>query len=74
MSEESSARFVALFSSVHHVLAAERAFQAAGLWCDVVPTPRELSADCGVALRCRRSEFEAARALLLRIPNPAVAL
>lgn len=69
-----SAHLVALFPSVHHVLAAERAFQKTGLWCDVVPTPRELSSDCGVALRFRSSESEAARALLLRIPNPAVAV
>ena len=53
-----------LFDSIHYVLAAERAFRDRGLWCDLVPTPRQLSSDCGMALEFRREDLDAVRTLL----------
>ena len=53
-----------LFDSVHHAIVAERAFVKAGLWCDLVPTPRQLSSDCGMALEFRGEEVERVRELL----------
>lgn len=39
-----------LFQSVHEVLAAERCLQEASSQVDVVPVPKEISSNCGVAL------------------------
>jgi hypothetical protein len=41
---------IALFESVHFVLKAEKRLAARGIPCAVVPTPKELSADCGMSL------------------------
>ena len=55
---------VAVFESIHAVLAAERAFLAAALACDLVPIPRGVVSDCGLALLFRTADLESARALL----------
>lgn len=55
--------WVLLFDSIHYVLAAERAFRARGAWCDVVPVPRNLSSDCGMAVEFRPSDLEAVRGM-----------
>jgi hypothetical protein len=52
---------VLLFDSIHYCLAAERALKARGVWHDVVPVPRDLSSDCGMAVEFRRSDLEAVR-------------
>ena len=57
---------VVLFDSIHHAIGAERAFRDAGIWCDLVPTPRELSSDCGMALEFRAEDAGAVRRLLAR--------
>lgn len=53
---------VLLCDSIHDVLGAERAVKGAGLWCDMVPAPRELSSDCGMVLQVRQADMEAAQA------------
>jgi hypothetical protein len=55
---------VAVFDSIHAVLAAERAFLAAALVCDLVPIPRGVISDCGLALVFRAADIRAARAIL----------
>lgn len=55
------ARAVLLCDSIHDVLMAERAVKEAKLWCDMVPAPRELSSDCGMALAVQASDLDAAR-------------
>lgn len=50
---------VLLFPSIHDVVRAERAFQRAGLWCDMVPVPRQLSSECGMALEVRAADLAA---------------
>lgn len=42
---------VVLVPSVSHALRAEKALIAAGLTIKLIPTPRQLSSDCGTALR-----------------------
>ena len=56
---------IAVFESIHHVLAAERAFHDQGLWCDLVPAPRAISSDCGMVLEFHTSERVPARTLLM---------
>lgn len=50
------ARCVVLFDSIHHVLAAEDVFRQKGVWCDLVPTPKELSSDCGMSVEFREQD------------------
>jgi len=43
-------RNVVSFVSIHDVTKAESRLRKAKLWCDMVPVPREISSDCGMAL------------------------
>jgi hypothetical protein len=57
-------RWIVLFDSIHHVIAAEEAFQQQGVWCDLTPVPRQLSSNCGMAIEFREDDWEAARFVL----------
>ena len=46
------------FDSIHDVLSAEKKLLANKIPCDVVPTPRHLSADCGMSIECRAEDRE----------------
>ncbi len=39
-----------VFDSTHHALQAEQALQSVGLPLNTIPTPREISASCGLSL------------------------
>jgi hypothetical protein len=55
---------VVLFHSSSHALRAEKVLQQAGIVNKMIPTPRQLSSDCGMALRFDRADEEqVARAL-----------
>jgi hypothetical protein len=41
---------VITFPSVHHAMRAEQALKAEGIEHNVIPVPRTLSSDCGVAV------------------------
>jgi len=45
---------VVLFHSTAHALRAEKVLSKAGLRIKMIPTPRQLSSDCGMALRFDR--------------------
>ena len=62
--------WIALFDSIHHVLAAEDAFRQRGVWCDLTPVPRSLSANCGMAVEFRGCDLEAARSILKHLTAP----
>ncbi len=42
---------VALFSSISHVLRAEKLLQKEGITVKLIPVPKEISTDCGICLR-----------------------
>ena len=55
--------YVAIFNSVHRVMEAERLLKDKQLKIMTIPAPRELAADCGLAIRYAedvRGEVEAA--------------
>ena len=54
---DSAGNCILLFDSIHHVLAAERAFQQRGVWHDVVPTPRDVHSDCGMVIQFREADL-----------------
>jgi hypothetical protein len=41
---------ILLFNSVHQVMRAEKLLKNRNLKIDVIPVPREISSDCGVAI------------------------
>jgi hypothetical protein len=43
--------FVAVFNSIHRVMKAEKLLKAAGLKVLLIPAPRSITSDCGLALR-----------------------
>ena len=55
---------VVLFHSTAHAIRAEKVLQRAGFRIKMIPTPRQLSSDCGLALRFDRAEEEQVAASL----------
>ena len=51
---------IVILSSVHEVLAAERALKGERIWCDLVPVPRQVSSACGVCLSLFVAELQPA--------------
>ena len=47
---------VVLFYSTSHAIRAEKVLTGAGFRVKMIPTPRQLSSDCGMALRFDRQE------------------
>ncbi len=64
-------RTLLVFRSIHEVLAAERALKAAGLQPDLVPVPREINPNCGMAITIPPEATGPATAALA--DNPPVA-
>ncbi|MGE5559931.1 MAG: DUF3343 domain-containing protein [Chloroflexota bacterium] len=52
------------FDSTHHALRAETLLEAAGIAIMIIPTPRELSASCGLAITFRSSDASRLQAVL----------
>lgn len=59
-----SAYSVVLFHSTAHAIRAETVLQRAGFTIKMIPTPRQISSDCGMALRFDRADQEAVAASL----------
>lgn len=55
---------VVLFHSTAHAIRAEKMLLQAGFKIKMIPTPRELSANCGMALRFDPAEQERVAATL----------
>ncbi|MGB9629883.1 MAG: DUF3343 domain-containing protein [Thermodesulfobacteriota bacterium] len=58
---------VFLFRSVHHVMKAEKLLKGKGIKIDLIPVPREISSDCGVAIEL--SEDSESEAILILREN-----
>ena len=56
---------VFLFESVHRVMKAEKLLKGKGIKVDLIPVPREISSDCGVAIELS-AESEEKALLILR--------
>jgi hypothetical protein len=57
--------YIAIFNSIHRVMEAERLLKDKGLKILLIPAPRTLAADCGLAIRYSeeiRGEVEGALA------------
>ncbi len=49
---------IIVFDSTHHVLKAEKLFNANGIKHDIIPTPKDISSDCGVSVRVSSDHFD----------------
>ena len=47
---------VVLFHSTAHAIRAEKVLEQVGFQIKLIPTPRQLSSDCGLALRFKRQD------------------
>ncbi len=61
---------VVLFQSAAHAIRAEKVLQQAGVQIKMIPTPRQLSSDCGMALRFNRAEEHQVAEILTRCQVP----
>lgn len=43
-------KYVFLFESIHRVMKAEKLLKGKGVKIDLIPVPREINSDCGVAI------------------------
>lgn len=57
---------VVLFHTTTSALRAEKILKRAGLEVKLIPTPRQLSSDCGIALRFELHQCEQVKASLAR--------
>jgi hypothetical protein len=64
MSDGNTALGVVLFHTSSAALRAEKLFRRDGIPAKLIPTPREFSSDCGIALRFDWSRRDRARELL----------
>jgi len=55
---------ILLFENVHRVMQAEGFLVRASVPCELLPTPKELSAECGMCLRVAAADLASARAAL----------
>ncbi|MFA6465094.1 MAG: DUF3343 domain-containing protein [Desulfurivibrionaceae bacterium] len=56
--------YVAIFFSIHYVLKAEQLLKAGNIPLDVVPVPREISGDCGMAITFAPDQLAAVQGIL----------
>ncbi len=56
--------FIAVFHSIHRVMKAEKILKGAGVPILLIPAPREISSDCGLALRYTPDDAERIQDLL----------
>jgi len=43
--------YILVFESTHKVLKAEKELLAVGIKFDIIPTPKEITSDCGLSVR-----------------------
>ena len=50
LKSKAEGRCAAVLETIHYVIKGEKTLKSAGLRIDVIPVPREISSDCGMAL------------------------
>jgi hypothetical protein len=51
------AYFVLTFQSTHHVMKAEKILLQAGIKHEIIPTPKNISSECGMSVRISDGDF-----------------
>ena len=63
-------KVILLFPSIHYVLKAEKILKKQGVPLELIPVPKELSGDCGMALRIEEDSLQKALASLPQNLSP----
>jgi hypothetical protein len=61
---DSAVKYVFLFDSIHRVIKAEKLLKEKEIKVDLIPVPREINSDCGVAVEVDAGVSEKALLLL----------
>ncbi len=61
-----SQEIILIFRGTHQVLSAEKRLKAGGVAMRLIPVPRRLTSDCGLAIRILPAERDKAREVLAR--------
>jgi len=64
-------RVIVLYDSIHDVMRTESAVKRAQLWSDLVPTPRQLSSECGMSLVIAAADLPRVLEILAAQEEPA---
>lgn len=56
--------WIITFESTHYVMKAEKIFKENGLKVSLIPTPRDISSDCGIALEIPEERIKMIKELL----------
>lgn len=57
---------ILIFRGTHQVLSAEKQLKLGGVPMKLIPVPRRLTSDCGLAIRIAAADREIARRVLVR--------
>jgi len=63
---------VILFHSIHQVMRVEKILKGKGVQVDLIPVPREISSDCGVAIELHLESKEEALRLIEESKIPII--
>jgi hypothetical protein len=50
--------YIITFQSIHHVLKAEKVLLAMGVKFDIIPTPKDISSECGMSIRFDSENYD----------------
>lgn len=50
--------YIVAFNSTHNAIKSEKLLQEANLKSTTLPTPREISASCGISIKFEKDDFE----------------
>ncbi len=67
-------KIICIFPSIHFVLKAEKHLKASGLQPDLVPVPKEISGDCGMALELEEKDLPQIKGLPPELKPEAIYL
>lgn len=56
--------YIVSFSSTHHAIRTDKIFGERGIKCTTLPTPREITASCGISIRFSYEDIEVVNNLL----------
>ena len=63
---------VIIFHSIHDVMKAESELKGKGKAIDLIPVPKEISSDCGMAIICDYDDIQGILSSLKGIPNLSI--
>lgn len=66
--------FVLVLPSVHFVLKVEKEALQQGIPVELIPTPRQISSDCGMAVKFHEESLEWVLGMMANAPMPAGSL